>query len=126
MPEFIAGNKLFISLRMYKFWDRKLPKADNRKLDYFFRNPLIQTDTTVFKLPEGYTIEALPKEKNWAVRTPPTAPNTGSMNRKGQCIQRQKLVLQRHRIPAADYAAVKKILRRYYVGWGATDSGEKT
>jgi len=108
VPEFIAGNKLFISLRMYKFWDRKLPKADNRKLDYFFRNPLIQTDTTVFKLPEGYTIEALPKEKELSCPHATYSTQYWFNESERAVYSTAKLVLQRHRIPAADYAAVKK------------------
>lgn len=51
VPEFNAGSKLFISSRMYKIWPRSLPKAENRKLDFYFRFPFEKNDTTVFKLP---------------------------------------------------------------------------
>ncbi len=40
LPEFTAGNKLFITPRVYKMWPAKLPKADNRKMDYYFHYPL--------------------------------------------------------------------------------------
>jgi len=108
VPEFIAGSKMFISLRMYKFWEMKLPKGDNRKLDYFFRNPFIQSDTTVYKLPEGYTIEALPKPKELSCPHATYSTQYWFNEKERAVYSTARLVLQRHRIPAAGYAAVKK------------------
>ncbi len=61
VPDFTAGSKHFLSPRMYKFWDQALPKVENRTTDYYFGFPQVQTDTTIYKLPEGYVAETLPK-----------------------------------------------------------------
>ncbi len=107
IPEFVAGSKMFLTPRMYKIWSMKLPKSENRRLDYYFECPFEKTDTTVFKLPEGYTADALPVEKNikceygsydskyWYSATDKSVYSTA------------KLVLTQHKIPAAKYAGVK-------------------
>lgn len=107
IPEFIAGNKMFIAPRLYKLWQRKLPKAENRRLDFYFHNPFIKTDTTVYKLPEGYIIDALPRDKsltcefgsyNTSYKYDASANSVTSIAR---------LELTQLRIPAAKYAAAK-------------------
>lgn len=61
VPDFSAGSKLFLSPRMYKFWDQALPKIEKRNTDYYLGFPQVQVDTTIYKLPEGYVVETLPK-----------------------------------------------------------------
>jgi Transglutaminase-like enzymes, putative cysteine proteases len=108
VPEFTAGNKMFLAPRLYKIWGSKLPKAENRKLDYYFRNPFIEVDTTIFKLPEGVTPDALPKEKSLQCAF-------ASYNTKYWFNEAEKAVystatleLRQHKIPAAQYAEVKQ------------------
>ena len=64
IQEFKAGNKMFIRSRMYKMWQTKLDPVDKRTNDYFLSHPLQKTDTTVFHLPEGFTVESLPKNND--------------------------------------------------------------
>src|SRR6185436_9198512 len=64
IPEFKAGSKMFINPRLYKIYPENLPKAQNRRLDYYFKYPFEIMDTTVFKLPEGYLPDALPAVKD--------------------------------------------------------------
>jgi hypothetical protein len=64
IPDFSTGSKLFLPPRVYKFWSRALPKTENRKTDYYFEYPFISSDTTRYILPEGFTVETLPKGQN--------------------------------------------------------------
>jgi hypothetical protein len=109
IPEFTAGNKMFLAPRLYKLWETKLPKAEKRKLDFYFQNPYEFTDTTIFKLPAGASVEALPKPaalsgayatystKYWYNETEKAVYSTAS------------LVLKQYKIPAAAYADIKKL-----------------
>jgi hypothetical protein len=109
VPEFTAGNKMFLAPRLYKFWETKLPKAENRKLDFYFHNPFEYSDTTIFKLPAGTVVEALPKPaalsgtyatystKYWYNETEKAVYSTAS------------LVLKQYKIPASGYADIKKL-----------------
>lgn len=42
---------------------KKLPLADERKLDYYFQYPFDKRDTTIIKLTTTLETEILPKEK---------------------------------------------------------------
>ena len=108
VPEFSAGEKLFINSRPYKLWSVVLPKAENRKLDFYFSFPFQKNDTTILKLPAGAKPDALPKENKFAC-------NYGSYQSKYWFEEKDNLIysattliLNQHRIPAADYASVKK------------------
>jgi transglutaminase-like putative cysteine protease len=64
VPEFVAGSKMFLNPRIYKIWSGRLPKDDNRKQAFYFPFPFIKTDTTIYQLPENYTVDNLPKPKD--------------------------------------------------------------
>ncbi len=108
VPEFIAGNKMFFSPRMYKLFGYKLPTAEKRKKDYYFHNPYQKTDTTLFQLPEGFAVDALPQAKS--IQCPFGTYNTKYWydDSKKAVYSTSSLVLEQHRIPAARYAEVKK------------------
>lgn len=108
VPEFIAGNKMFISPRMYKLCEYKLPKAENRKQDFYFHNPYQKTDTTVLQLPEGFAVDALPQAKDIKCRH--ASYNTKYWYDEGKkaIYSTTSLVLNQYKIPAAEYAEVKK------------------
>ena len=63
IASFKAGTKLFLEPRLYHFFDEDIPETSNRLHDFFFSFPYQQSDTTVYELPEGFTIENLPKDK---------------------------------------------------------------
>jgi len=63
VPEFTAGNKMFLNPRIYKMWNSSLPDDDDRTKSFYFPYPFIKTDTTVYQLPADYTIETLPSSK---------------------------------------------------------------
>lgn len=106
--EFNAGNKFFISPRIYKFWTSVLPKSEDRRQDFYFSFPFTRNDTTVFKLPAGFAVEALPKAKE--LTNPYAAYSTKCwFNETEKAVYvSTTLVLKQHKIAAAGYADVKK------------------
>jgi hypothetical protein len=108
MPEFSSGSKLFVNPRIYKMWSNKMPKAEDRKLDFYFRYPFEKYDTTILKFPEGFKPDVLPKEKKISC----AYANYSSAYRYDEKINAVystcSLILKQHKIPAAEYAGVKK------------------
>jgi hypothetical protein len=106
--EFNAGNKFFISPRLYKFWTYVLPKSEDRRQDFYFSFPFTRNDTTIFRLPAGFAVEALPNAKDL---TNPNATYSTKcwFNETEKAVYvSSSLVLKQHKIAAAGYADVKK------------------
>lgn len=108
IPEFVAGSKMFLSPRIYKFYTARLPRSENRQLDYHFPNPFEKMDTTIFQLPEGFTIDALPEGKELKCAYAQYNTKYWFDEQKKAIYSTARLVLNQHRIPAAEYAEVKK------------------
>jgi hypothetical protein len=108
VPEFIAGNKMFLSPRLYKLCGDKLPKAENRKLDFYFQNSYQKTDTTMIQLPEGFIVDALPQAKEIKCALASYQTKYWFDEARKAIFSTTSLTLNQHRIPAADYAAIKK------------------
>jgi transglutaminase-like putative cysteine protease len=64
IPDFSAGNKLFLNPRIYRIWNDPLPKTENRQRDYYLPYPQVKNDTTVYVLANGFEPETLPKDKS--------------------------------------------------------------
>ncbi|MEO8820399.1 MAG: DUF3857 domain-containing protein [Ginsengibacter sp.] len=64
VPEFTAGSKMFLNPRIYKIWSSALPEDETRTHSFYFPFPFIKTDTTVYQLPDTYTIDHLPGAKD--------------------------------------------------------------
>ena len=115
IPEFTTGTKMFLKPQLYNWiLDYKLPKSENRKLDYYFEKPFEDSDTTVYILPEGFTVDALPQEKNFSC-------DYGQFTSKYWFDEKEKavksatmVVLKHHIIPAAKYAQVKTFFDAVY------------
>lgn len=107
IPEFIAGNKMFIAPRLYKQWSWKLPKAENRRSDFYFHNPFIKTDTTEYKLPEGFVMDALPSPKSLTCEYGTYVTKYWFDANKKSIYSTARLELTQLKIPAAKYASVK-------------------
>jgi hypothetical protein len=108
VQEFNAGNKLFISPRMYKMWSGKLPKAENRKLDFYFRFPFEKNDTTIFKLLPGIKPDALPKENELKCNYASYRSKYWYNEAENSIYSATTFILKQHKVLAADYALVKK------------------
>ena len=109
VPEFTAGNKMFLAPRLYKFWETKLPKSDKRKLDYYFKNPYEFTDTTVFRLPAGVSVDALPKPTTLSGTYASYSTKYWYNETEKAVYSSASLVLKQYKIPAAGYADIKKL-----------------
>jgi len=64
IPSFTAGSKMFLNPRIYKLWNSTLPSPEDRTKSFYFPGPFIKKDTTVYLLPENYTVENLPKARD--------------------------------------------------------------
>lgn len=64
IPPFTAGSKMFLSPRIYKLSKEKLPSPEGRTKAYYFSFPFVKRDTTIYYLPENYTVENLPKSRD--------------------------------------------------------------
>lgn len=107
LPAFSAGNKLFISQRMSRLWTKSLPRAENRKLDYYFRSPFEKTDTTIYKLIAGMKPDALPAAKELNCDYASYRSKCWYDGQQHAVVCATTLVLKQHKIPAAAYAQVK-------------------
>ncbi|MEO6453802.1 MAG: DUF3857 domain-containing protein [Ginsengibacter sp.] len=108
VPEFSAGNKLFISPRIHKMWPGHLPKSGNRKFDFYFRFPFEKYDTTILKLPAGMKPDVLPKEKELKCDYAFYKSRSWFNEAENSIYSAAALTLKQHKIPAADYPKVKK------------------
>jgi hypothetical protein len=64
IPSFTAGSKMFLSPRIYKLTNGKLPSPTDRTKAFYFPYPFVKRDTTIYFLPENYTVENLPKPRD--------------------------------------------------------------
>jgi hypothetical protein len=106
--EFNAGEKLFVNPRPYKIWATTLPKAENRKMDYYFRFPFQKNDTTVVKLPAGSKPDALPKENKYSCSYATYHSKYWYNETENAIYSATSLILNQHKVLAADYASVRK------------------
>ena len=115
IPEFSTSTKMFLKPQLYSsLLDYKLPRSENRKLDYYFEKPFEAYDTTIYKLPQGYGVDALPQEKRFSC-------DYGDFTSKYWFDENEKavksattVVLKHHIIPAAKYAQVKTFFDAVY------------
>jgi hypothetical protein len=107
LPDFTAGNKLFISPRIYRLAPGTLPKYEKRKLDFYFITPFEKTDTTIFKLQEGSKPDVLLKDKELNCAYASYKTKSWYDEKENAVYSVVNLVLKKHQIPAAAYAEVK-------------------
>jgi transglutaminase-like putative cysteine protease len=107
MPEFNAGSKMFINPRIYKISQSKLPKSENRKLDFYFRFPFEKYDTTILKLPAEFTHDVLPADKELKCDYAFYKTKYWYNKEENSVYAATSFILKQHKIPAASYASVK-------------------
>ncbi len=107
VSEFTAGSKMFLAPHIYKFWSFSMPATQKRERDYYFETPFIKTDTTIYKLPEGFEVDVLPPSKSFecgnASYSTSHTYDAGSRTIKGLTT----LELKNHRIVPAEYQELK-------------------
>ncbi len=107
VPAFTAGNKFFLNPRVYKIWKSVLPNTANRMQDYYFHNPFIKTDTSIYQLPAGFELEALPETKELKFEYGSFISKYRYDKNKNQLITTAYLELTQHKIPAKHYTGTK-------------------
>ena len=108
VPEFRAGSKMFINPRMYQFNNTTVPSTENRKLDFYFYHPYIESDTTYYILPDGFTVENLPKPRMLAFEYGAFNSNYVFDEKLNRITSTATLILKQNRIPASKFAETKK------------------
>ena len=107
IPAFSAGNKQFLNPRVYKIWKSVLPNTEKRTQDYYFNSPFIKTDTTIYNLPAGFSLEALPETKELDFEYGSFTARYVYDQKKNQLITTARLELKQHKIPSSDYKNTK-------------------
>ncbi len=105
--EFTAGSKMFLGMGPYKLFSFDLPKAEGRRLDYYFHHPFEKTDTTIYKLPVGYTKDVLPDEKKLSCKYADFYAKSWFDEKEGTIYNIARLTLFNNKIPSSNYAEVK-------------------
>lgn len=103
IPDFNAGSKLFLSGRLYKFWNKALPKSEKRQNDYYLEFPLIQSDSTIYQLPDGFIAETIPKPATIKYALGSFQTNYVFDAEKHQLITTCTIKINKHIIPASRY-----------------------
>lgn len=107
IPDFSSGSKLFLPKHLFRVGKRSLPQAEKRKMDFYFNNPFDKTDTTAYILPAGYKPDILPQSKNISCQYVNYNTQYWFNEQEHALYTVARVILKKHRIPAADYAAVK-------------------
>ncbi|MBL0056780.1 MAG: DUF3857 domain-containing protein [Chitinophagaceae bacterium] len=106
--DFKTGGKLFLHPRIRKIWNDPLPRSENRTQDYYFNLPFLLTDTTIYRLPEGFTPETLPGARGMKNEYGSYSTNVRFNPDNREIISTATLILKEYHIPASKYAGVKK------------------
>ena len=108
IPDFTAGNKMFLNPRIYKLWSLSLPKTENRTQHYYFRHPFIKTDSTFYHLPEGFNIKTLPADRTIQFDYGSFHTTCTSDKMQHTVTITARLILNKSRIPAAKFSETVK------------------
>lgn len=103
IPDFSAGSKHFLNPRIYKFSNRALPKTEKRLNDYYLDFPFIQSDSTIYQLPDGYNVDNLPKSIQLQFPLGNFQSSYHYDAAKKQVITVCRMQVDSHIIPAAQY-----------------------
>ncbi len=116
IPELKTSSKMFLRPFIMEIWQTKLPKADHRKQDFYFGCPFLKIDTTLIKLPDGYTVDALPQAVSDSCKYASYLSKSWYDDKSHQIYSVAKVVLNEYKIPAGDYAEVKKFFDGVLLG----------
>ena len=108
VPAFSTGSKMFLNPRIYKIWNYSLPNDEHRKTAYYFECPFQKTDTTVYHLPDGYSIESLPKAKSLKFEYGSFTTNYYYDDQKRTITTNATLTLTQYKIPPEKFHEARK------------------
>ncbi len=107
IPDFTAGSKMFLNPRLYNIAPASLPDDAQRTQDYYFYFPYTETDTTVYVLPQGYTIESLPQAQKSSFDLGSFSTTYTYDEKNGTVTTTARVVLNDKHIPAARFTETK-------------------
>ena len=96
-----SGKRLFIPLNKIDAINSIPPNRDERNFDIFIRNAHIESDSIVFTIPEGYSVEHLPGEVELDTRYGSYSVSVSTEGRKVNYIR--ELKINKGRYPASGY-----------------------
>jgi hypothetical protein len=108
IPQFSAGSKMFLNPRVNSLWKSVLPKAEDRKQDFYFDSPFIKADSTVYNLPDNYVAESVPLPADIKCEFGTYKTSYTYVKEKNQIVSVARLELTQIKIPSDKYADVKK------------------
>jgi len=109
---FKSGSKIFLNRQMQKSLTFTPPENDNRTQDYYFEFPFQKTDSTVYILPEGFTIEHLPEPANFTCKHGTYTSKCVYDESKRTITSIAFMELGQYKIPAADYVETNLFLKK--------------
>lgn len=109
LPYLKTSGKMFLPIRVYRLWNRTLPKAEGRKQDFYFNCPFEKSDTTVYILPQGYRMEALPEARNSKCALASYSTHYWYDEKKRMLYSTARIALVQNRIGVKDYALLKDL-----------------
>ncbi len=107
LHEFAAGPKLFVNTRLQKVWGGPLPDDSARTKEFLFNFPLTKRDSTVYELHPGLKAETIPANKSFNCKYATFKSDYIYDKAANKIYSTMELVLNKHRIPAADFNEVK-------------------
>lgn len=113
LPDFSAGSKHFLRPHLYTVWSRELPEEEKgRTNEYVLGTIFVETDTTVWQLPDGYIAENLPASVSFScsVSSFEAQYKTDAAAKTITAICRFEL--KQGRVPASQYAEARLYFQR--------------
>jgi len=98
----ITSSRIFVSLNSLNKWNFNIPENQNRKSAIWFGNRLMEEDSTLFIIPEGYKIESIPSDLSIEDEFGEFYV-TVQFDQKGVIRYSRKLIIKNKKINAEDY-----------------------
>jgi hypothetical protein len=108
LHDFKAGSKFFLKPRIFRNWTDRLPDTEKRQFDYFIEHPFIHTDTTIYELPAGFTVETFPKNRSFRIDQASYESKYWFDKNTSKLFSVARLEVDDQRIPAEKYTEAKK------------------
>jgi Domain of Unknown Function with PDB structure (DUF3857) len=105
--EFNAGSKYFIKPHLFTVWQTSMPTNNERVTDYFFSFPFLETDTSIYVLPKGFTMDNQPKKNSFTCNNASYTNETVYDKTTNTISVITQLALKQHRIPPSQYQETK-------------------
>jgi Domain of Unknown Function with PDB structure (DUF3857) len=111
VPQFIAGSKMFMNSRVYSLDIPSVPKEKYDE-DFYLQTPGEQYDSTFYQLPEGYTVEVIPKNIESHCAFGDYSGKAWFDKDTRQVVTVTSFVLKENRIPASKYSEAQEFLNK--------------